>query len=466
MKFFGLLVCLCLCLLPGSALAGAGGHDPSFGEGGLTSSPLETAARGSVEIGVGPDGSAVVGSPSSYLVRFGPDGGHDLAFGEGGKLSLQPDPLAEGVATRAFGPSNFVVDGAGRLLVFGGESDSSHAYTIPGTYKPGFTTATESTAVVLRYDAEGKPDPTFGAGQGFVRSTFGVHSELHGPFPMVAVIAGQVDSKDRPVLVVGGTAVELGCYAGPIVFQPEGVVRLTEAGAVEGSFGDGGVAPISGSSSSPALALDAKDRPAFVLGQYLRPELNCRAGTGLARLRADGKPLGSFGSHGTEELPRNLHLAFVTPAGAMVLSHRVGRTLELVRLGITGRRDEGFGVGGEAKVRLPAAKGARIRAIGVDAKGRILLVGRIGVGGPYPVLNPKGVKHASLAVGRLLPDGRLDRSFGEGGWILDRIPGSIEIDATAASLDPQGRLLVAATVTAPGQSAGGYLLARFLLGPT
>jgi uncharacterized delta-60 repeat protein len=455
-----LIVSLSVPAAPASA-AGAG-LDPTFGAGGIAMTPLETASRLSVELGVGPDGSATVGNLSSYLVRFGPEGEPDPEFGEGGKLSLAPDPIAEGMAERSLLPSNFVIDGSGRLVVFGRQSDYRHTYPIPNTSEN--QTATESEAVVLRFGQEGKLDPAFGEGRGFIRSSFGLRSALHPNTPLTAATVGSVDSKNRPVFVVGVAALELGCQAGAVTYYPGGVVRLTEEGAVDRSFGRGGVAPIPGSTGSPGLGIDSAGRPALGLGPYLHPRLDCRAEATLARLRGNGERMGSFGSHGTANLGRNLSFAFVTPAGAMVLSHHSGRTLQVVRVGLSGRPDIGFGDHGTAKVHLPIVAGAHIRPVGVDAKGRVVLAGVVGANGAYPALSSKIARPPTLAVGRLLSDGRVDRSFGKGGWIFDRVPGTVDVGVNAASLDRQGRLLLAATVTAPGQSQGGYLLARFLLG--
>jgi uncharacterized delta-60 repeat protein len=445
---------LCLGLLPAVAGAEVGGLDASFGEGGFVTSPLDTAGRGAVELGVGPDGSVIVGDPSGYLLRFTADGAPDPGFGEGGRLTLGKDPLPDADGDREFKPANFVVDGAGRLLVFGGEFDPGHVYSIPGTSRAfgELEHAAESQAVVLRYDPEGKPDPSFG-GDGFVRSAFGVRSRFHTDMPLVDATGGAVDSEGRPVFVVGGADLALGCYAGQTTYYPRGVVRLTRAGALDRSFGTDGPAPIDGSTDSPELGVDAADRPGLWVGPYPSPRLNCRPETALARLRADGGAMAGFGHDGNRIFGgESLTLAFVAPSGAMFLQGSAGRDLELIRVGLGGRRDKSFGNGGMAKIRPPSPTGAHAKAVGVDAKGRILLAGFI------------GPKNPSLVVGRLLPDGRLDRSFGKGGWIRDRVPGSLEVGATTAALDRRGRLLLATTVTAPGKTSGGYLLARFLLG--
>jgi len=454
------------CLDPPGARAGVGGRDPAFGAGGLVSTPLDTASRSRVELGVGPDGSAMVGDPAGYLLRFGPDGAPDTAFGAGGKFILGRDPLSEGVEERALHPSNFVVDGAGRLLIFGGESDSRRGYRVPNssatTGEP--LTALESRAVALRFTEEGEPDPTFGSGSGFVRSSFGLRSQFPTDIPLIDALTGMVDSEDRPVLIAGAEAIALGCNAGGLTSYPRAVVRLTEAGEIDRSFSGNGVIPLTGSTDSPTLGIDASNRPGVRVGPYLRPELNCRAGTALVRLRADGQLVRRFGERGSRTFGELLRLALVAPSGAMILTHRDGRTLEVVRIGLSGRRDKRFGHNGTARVRLPVAVGAHVMPVAVDAHGRILLAGFLGSSDPNPLPNSGVPEHPSLAVARLLPDGRMDFAFGERGWIIDRVPEPLEVGSTAATLDPQGRLLIAATVTAPDQSQGGYLLARYLLG--
>jgi hypothetical protein len=452
-------------LHPAVAQAGSGGLDPAFGEGGLVSTPLDTARRSSVELGVGLDGSAVVGTPSGYLVRFGADGSPDSTFGDGGRLGLGPDPLSPGDEQDSFHPSNFVVDGTGRVLIFGGESNARRGYQVANSSSTTgeLLTAPESQAVVLRFTDEGQRDTAFGSGTGFVRSSFGLRAQFPTHIPLIDVLAGRVDSKQRPVFVAGAAAVALGCNAGGLTSYPRAVVRLTEAGKIDRTFSGNGVAPIAGSTDSPVLGIDAADRPGIRVGPYPRPRLDCRPGITLVRLGAGGAPLRRFGDGGSRTFGQLLHLAFVSPSGAMILTRIDGRTLEVVRLGLSGRRDRRFGRNGTARVRLPIPTGAHIKPVGVDARDRIVLAGFLGSRDPYP---PPGVpKHPSLAVARLSPGGRLDASLGKHGWIVDPISKPVEVGSTAASLDSQGRLLLAATITAPNQTEGGYLLARYLLGP-
>jgi len=455
------VLALLACAMPAAAQAGVGGLDPAFGEGGFATTALNLDAQSRyVELGVAPDGSAVMSEAAGFIVRFGPEGSPDTTFGESGKLLVfREDPIIGGGAggKQQFYPRNVVIDSEGRLLVFGQETDPSSQYS-PGA-------VAESWAVVLRLTPQGEPDPTFGGGRGFIRSGFGLHSRFSRHFPSVTALVGSVDSRDRPVLVAGATEVFFGaCYAkGGLDMFPRAVVRLTEAGRTDHSFGGGdGLAPITGSTSFPGLGIDDRDRPVVGVGSLVQPEPGCRAGTTLIRLREDGQRMRGFGPRGTQAFKRQ-HLAFVAPSGAIFLADQHRRTLRVTRLRPSGDLDTGFGRAGTAAVRLPVAAGNHVRLVGADAEGRVLLAGFLGRNDPFS--ETKGPKHPSLVVARLLPDGRMDSSFGEGGWIITKVPEPLEVTSTAATLDPQGRLLLAVTDTAPEQTEGGYLLARYLLGP-
>jgi uncharacterized delta-60 repeat protein len=448
----GGLVLLLACS-PGSAHAAEGSLDRSFGEAGWASAPpgvLEGPAEG-VEIGVGPDGSADVADGASSVVRFTAAGARDYGFGEGGVLDIREDPAAEGVAARSLAVHSIAVDGEGRLLVFGTEDDSRR------TFDPHLVTGSvlpSSRAAVLRYDPEGKPDPSFGGG-GFVTGAFGLGPGPRSAFPFVSTIRGTVDSQNRPVLLAGVAGIGSSCIAhAGATYLPAGIVRLTEAGEPDPSFGDDGTAKLEGTESSLALGVDAADRPVAEVGPVGNARQRCRPTTTLIHLGTDGSRLARFGRGGAVRL-RGWGLGLVEPSGPLLVERFEGRRLELARMTIRGGRDSGFGEGGVAKILLPPGAAYQVRPVAVDGAGRILLVGFL------------GRRHSALVVGRLLPDGSLDTSFGEGGWIVAPVAAPFRIESTAAALDPEGRLLVAAAGAGrPEASGNGYLLARFLLGPS
>jgi hypothetical protein len=331
--------CLLLAFLSLAATASAqprAGHlDPTFGDGGRAFTSLNVTDNAEwVELGIAPDGSAVL-ADYEILIRFRPDGSRDLRFGGGGRLVLRPETAAEGVAERTFFPSDMAVDNRGRVLVFGQQTDTRETFDVIGRQLP------TSSAVVLRYSGGGRRDLSFGNGRGFIRGDFGLPSEITTEIPLVRALAGRVDSRNRPVFVAGASAVSSYCYGHSFIdSQPRAVVRLTEAGAPDPSFGGGdGVSPIEGATGFRGLEVDAADRPVVGVGGIGGVSgAECRLGTTLVRLRQDGERLASFGTDGVREL-RGLSLDVVQPSGAMILSQRRKRALILHRLRPDGDRD-------------------------------------------------------------------------------------------------------------------------------
>lgn len=453
-KLLGRFVLLLwLATMPATAWAGEGGIDTSFGVGGWSSTPLGTLQGPSsrVEVGVGPDGAAFVAELGGSVVHFDGTGTWDTSFGEGGELLFATDPAGEGVATRTFHPIDIAVDGQGRLLVFGGESDSRQSFD-PHLVSAG--PVPKTSPLVLRYDGLGRLDPTFGPGTGFVRGSFGVHPEFNTSIPIAEAMAGAVDPQGRPVFVVGAGSVIGSCIGhSGTGFLPRAVVRLTESGTVDRAFGGGkGTSAVAGTAAFPSIATDGGGGPVGEVGATGGSRPECRSGTTLVRLRANGKRLGGFGDHGALRLKR-LRLALVEPSGRLLVDAAQGQALEVARIRPDGSRAPNFGKQRIAKVRVPAGAEGTVKPVAVDGSGRILLAGYV------------GKAQSAFVVGRLLSNGTPDRGFGDGGWLIAPVPDSFEVGSIAAALDPQGRLLLAAAGTSAGQSKNGYLLARFLLGP-
>jgi uncharacterized delta-60 repeat protein len=460
--------CLLLAILSSAATTSAQarpGHlDPTFGERGRAFTSLNVTENiERVELGIAPDGSAVLADYET-LIRFRSDGSRDLRFGGGGKLVLRTETAAEGVAERYFFPSNIAVDDRGRVLVFGEQTDTRE------TFGPiGMSNALPAiSALVLRFSDRGERDPSFGGGRGFIREDFGLPSEFTTEFPLVSALAGRVDSRNRPVFVAGVSALSSYCYGHSFIdSQPRAVVRLTEAGTPDPSFGVGdGISPIEGATGFRGLEVDAADRPVVGVGGIGGVSgAECRLGTTLIRFRQDGERLASFGTDGVREL-KGLSLDVVQPSGAMILSQRRKRALILHRLKPDGDRDLRFGESGSARVALP--DGFRVGTVAVDERGRILLAG---FHRPRPRSDGRRQRSSSFVVIRLLPGGRPDPIFGDNGRIVTPLPRHLRLVSTTAALDPRGRLLVAGIVTAPHRPdtgpgpEAGFVLARYLLRP-
>ena len=132
-----------------------GSPDTSFSADGLAENP-DFAGHGG-DVAVQPDGRIVV-TGTSYsqgeggnagIVRFEADGDVDQSFGDGGIET----PSAAGIYSSA---SAVQVESNGKIVV------SGLGVNIPGSF-----------AVVIRLDADGHIDASFGGGDGVVRTHFG-----------------------------------------------------------------------------------------------------------------------------------------------------------------------------------------------------------------------------------------------------------------------------------------------------
>jgi uncharacterized delta-60 repeat protein len=187
-----------------------GGADPTFGSGGLVLTSIMGRDAYAASIAIQPDGKILVGGSSEdafnpegtadfEVLRYSPTGVPDTSFGSGGRATVD-------VAGTRDEPGVIAVAGGGSILVAGGSSatldDPIHV-----------------NLAVARLNSAGAFDGTFGVGGRFVTS-FGGRQRAY---------AVAVDSSGRPVLGgMNGTAADFGVY------------RLTGAGALDTSFGDGG----------------------------------------------------------------------------------------------------------------------------------------------------------------------------------------------------------------------------------
>lgn len=452
------LVCLLLTLSAAAAAArtSAGHLDRSFAKKGWTVSAPGTAGEGGVgALSPAPDGAPMVADlGEGKFLRLRADGSIDREFGNRGSLRLLSSIAGEeGAGLTSFIGSAATLDNSGRLLVFGEQSDSSRSVPSSGSAQG----VPSSNALILRFDPFGNPDPTFGGGKGFVRSTFGIGSPLSSEIPLVEAMTGTVDSQDRPVLIAGSAAAAGACLGkGAIEIVPRAVVRLTTTGDLDLTFGVGGTSAIEGATSSARLLLAGEGQLAAGVGPVGGYKPECREGSTVYRLGPDGERADEFGPAGVRSF-KWMHLVALEPAGGIVVDRRQGDTLILSRLTPQGAPTPGFGHGGVAKIDLPSRAGVQVASVLVDGAGRLLVTGFAGG-------DPKKSRRAAFFVARLSADGRLDPHFGPGGWATTAFSG-LRLTSTLAELDPQGRLVVAGTAFRRGSSSAGFLVARYLFGP-
>jgi uncharacterized delta-60 repeat protein len=230
---------------------------------------------------------------------------------------------------------------------------------------------------------------------------------------------------------------------------------VPDAGALDLSFGNGGTVHTDlngGLEQAAALAIDDQGR--LVTAGF-------RVGAGayrmaIVRYLPDGSLDPTFAGNGTllAALGTGQNYAravAIDAAGRILVAGSASNTgqyedFAIARLLPDGSFDASFD--GDGKVLTPIGPAADIiRAIAIDAFGRIVVAGYSGIG-----------SEVDVALARYLPDGSLDTGFGVGGKVVTSI-GGYDI-AYDLALDAAGRIVVAAT-TYDGQTSAQFALLRY-----
>ncbi len=342
------------------------GLDHAFGPDGRVSASVGDADGAAVTIE--PDGDIVTagsrGTPTGRdfaLTRHDPSGNLDASFGPGGVVATDfggDDDVANDVAALADGGA--VAAGRTDVAGFTKLQFALARYRADGTLEPGFGTggkvkttvldAGQANAVLVqpdgkilaggfaahgvvadgdfalvRYDADGTPDATFGGGDGIVTTDLGTRSDdiralaLQPDGKIVAAgSAGEQVTLARylpdgtldPAFATGITAVNFGDGAHGVALTPNGQImisgwaftaqtrvdfalaRFTAAGALDGTFGDHGVVrtDLGGDDYGERVIVDGQGRNVVVgtAGDDM----------GLVRSRPDGTLDPSFDGDG------------------------------------------------------------------------------------------------------------------------------------------------------------------------
>ncbi|MFL5941869.1 MAG: PASTA domain-containing protein [Gaiellaceae bacterium] len=370
----------------------AGDLDPTFGSGGVvTQSPDRSIGA----VAVQPDGKIVVAGSSPFaLARYLPDGSLDPSFGAGGHV--ETDAGAGSVRALALQPD-------GKIVVAG-----SSPYGSPNRF------------TLARYDSSGSLDTTFGT-DGITTTV--VPTSLDASWtPWGAGVAALDVLPDGKVLAAGSARWHAGQY------EEEGefvLARYTPAGSLDPTFGDGGIVETGGDGGL--------GRDADLGGMVVLPDGKIVAtGTtygghpyydrkiALAGYEPDGSvdftfdPALTYGrlSGG----PSTLQHGKIVVAGSI---QDYKKTFPVVaRYRANGLIDTTFGKHGYSEVkRAQFAPDAVL----TQNDGKILIAGHSNSGG---------------TVLRLLPNGRLDPSFG-GRGIVSFDPGT-----SSLALQQDGKILV------------------------
>ncbi len=417
-----------LLLLALAACGNGLGNDGCFGRGGLAPRPFDRGYDVAYAVALDADGDIIVAGthyesphPVAFaVVRYGPDGDLDASFGDGGATLLYPGEGGARAQRLALQPD-------GRILVGG-------TATTPGE------TARDDLALV-RLDADGSVDHTF-ADDGLFRyaDPSGENLDLWSLLVL----------DDGRVLLVGATG------------SSNVLLRLEPDGALDGSFGDGGVLePALGEGARfTGNALEDGDR-ILVAGEVAlddgpRPALFC--------LGADGALVPAFGEGGVAIGSRD------EPGAGGALAD-VARTPEGALVAVGGDRVFGFTAAGEVNEAFSGdgatefdvtgwweeppwnLAGPANRALAIDSSGATTVVGDVfnSLYGSSPGL-----------VARLRPDGEPDADFGEDGLLSVQI-GTDENRLYDVALDAAGRAIVVGCYADDIEEDGSTYTTRMLV---
>lgn len=443
------------------------GHEGTLAVAGTLGALTETTAGDLVAAATSAD--YCCNERSEFVLHaYRPDGSPDPAWGNGGTLAIQ---VADVDVPSALAP------GPGGTVMLAGETAfADEAKGCRGcNYKP----------YVARLTASGAVDPTFAAHL----------TEPPNPYRSVSASKGYTSRVGAIAVLPGGGVVLAGSSdADGSSGEEATATALSASGSPEQGFGTAGVAadPESLPSSTEAMAFAAGPHGSLVAA-YLSNGTTYAERSGLGAWSADGKLLKGYG--GQEGL------AYANPTTALEADgrgrlYRIEQHNDFVRrFGSGGRPDRGYGSGGMA--HLPPH--FVTKALVVRRSGAALVVGRIGKREPMalfeltPAGSPdrrfgkrglafvhwrKGDKATALAatfdrsgrivlfglfglfgrqtpLARLLPDGRLDPSFGHGG--RENFEPVLATDVSSVSVAGDGRIYLA---TSP-EDGGETTLVRF-----
>jgi uncharacterized delta-60 repeat protein len=401
--------------LTGAAPAAPGALDTGFGAGGIVTTSIDYS-DGATALAVPPDGNIIAaGTDSSNgsatlfaLIRYTPDGTLDPSFGSSGIVTT---PIGDYAEARAV-----AIQPDGKIVVAG----SSRA---PGDLAYHFA--------VVRYNADGSLDPSFGAG-GIVTTAINVEDIAYA-------LALQPDGK----IVVAGSS-----YNGSQ--QVFAVVRYEHDGSPDAGFGSGGSVTTDIALWDQAYALALQPDGGIVAAGATDVVNDSRFA--LVRYTASGDLDTSFGTDGIVITPiagaDEVSALALQPDGKIVAagqsSDSTAISIAVARYNPDGTLDPDFGSGGVVTTLIGASAWAFDVALQPDGK-----IVAAGAGGDTQV---------EFVVVRYRPDGTLDRGFASGGIVMTEIGERDEI--YGAALQPDGKVDVAGK-TFDG-SVSHFALARYL----
>lgn len=396
------------------ALAPPGDLDPTFGTGGTVVTDFGMGNNPGFDLALQSNDRFIIAGGATNgtdldlgLARYTKDGALDPSYGSGGKVTT-----SFGGNDRAFG---IAVQSDGKAVAVG---------------------TTGSDFAVARYLGDGSLDPSFGSG-GKATTDLGAGTELAGG------VAVQPDGR----IVVGGTS-----------GSDFAVARYNADGSLDSGFGSGGkvVTDLGGTEFATRLALQANGKVVMV-GTSTKPGIPVFA---LVRYTATGALDATFGTGGvvlTDVGPGGdvgSDLAIQDDGKIVAVGEAFTGTgapnvadFAVVRYDPDGSLDSSFGAGAPD---APFASGGKVitdfavedaaYAVTVQSNGKIVAVGR----------SHDGTKNR-FALARYTKAGALDPKFRSDGKVITEFPGNAQ--AFAVAIQSSGRIVAGGSAQLPGSAA-------------
>ena len=320
-------------------------------------------------------------------------------------------------------------------------------------YDSGSSVPTSHIAVV-RYNADGSLDTTFGTGGMFI-DPFGTNVVEQDTGKQTVAIQG-----DGKIVVVGTEEVAITTKTGKKTTTTDYtdwlIFRLNPNGTLDTSFGSGGqvITPF-GSSVASSVAIQPTNGKIVVAGAANPSTTGGYAEFTVARYNTDGSLDTTFGSGGIVRTDVSQILG-ATSCGSSALSLAIDPSgniiaageayayssivpidrleMAMIRLTAGGTLDTTFGTGGAVAALAPSARMGVAVGVGLQSGGQIILGG---LSSDSSGFSGSGDKY-ELAIARFTPGGTLDTTFGGGSGFfstpLIAYPESLVVDGNGEIL--------------------------------
>ncbi len=378
-----------------------GDLDPSFGSGGKVYA-LPTNFMPAEDVAVQADGKLVLvgstlgpdNSQDFAIVRLNANGSPDTGFGNNGLVGIPFDATANEMATAV------VIQSDGKIVVAGSVQFGSPGWdfgvvrlntngTLDTTYNsPTGRVKVNFSGEDFAYDMIVQPDdkvvitgtarPTPNKDLAIVRltTTGALDSTFVGPAGRVFIDIGPGNEDEAIGLArqADGSLIMAGSTAGDFC-----LVRMTSAGAIDGTFGFGGAAitPVgtqNDRATSVAIQSDGKivaagtaNSGSFDEAAFVRYNTN---GTTDSSFDSDGKVTYDVRAMNSDII----NSVLVQGDGKIIGVGVSGGQYILVRLNTNGSLDSSFGTGGKVAVNVAPTAGGAHRAI-LQPDGKVVAVG-------------------------------------------------------------------------------------------